>query len=265
MAALSKKDKQGLMLIGAVVLGFAALLALNVKLSDKPDLDNRGCASPIDRKTVIIIDRSDDTPKQTIHEIVSRVKAFVSDQAKENELISVFEISGLSRNELEPVFSACVPRRDGNDLYENSRKIRKTFEDKFAKPLDDALSRPPVRSDVSPISEAVSDVSASDYLVAPSNRLLIFSDMLQHSDNASLYGCTSASEAIREFRKRRAGAIERPEFRNTIVELHTIPREGIGEATVACRNGFWAWFFGDNEGAQASLETKMLPGGAKVP
>lgn len=265
MAALSKKDKQGLLLLVVVALGFGAMFALNMRLSAKPELDERGCAEPIDRKTVVIIDRSDDTPTQTVQEMVSRVKRYVADQAHENELISLFEISGVSQRELEPIFSACLPKRDGNDLYENRRKIRKTFEQRFEKPLDAALTRAPAKSEVSPISEAISDVSASSFLDARSNRLMIFSDLLQHSDNGSLYNCVASGDAVRDFRAHRAGAIERPSFKNTSVELHMIPREGIGRATVSCRDGFWAWFFGDNEGAEASLVTRMLPGGAKTP
>jgi hypothetical protein len=157
-----------------------------------------------------------------------------------------------------------VPQRDGSDLTENRRKIQRQFAERFTKPLDAALAGTPAKSDSSPISEAVSDLSASEFLGAPTNRLIIFSDMLQNSDNASLYGCTSAKAAIVDFRSHRAGAIERPTFQNTAVELHVIPREGIGAETVKCRDGFWAWFFGNDDGADAGLTMKMLPGGARI-
>jgi hypothetical protein len=264
MAALSKKDRHGLMLIATVLALVAVLLTFNWRLSDKPKPDQRNCLTPIERKTVIVVDRSDDTPTQTVREIVARVKRFALERAQENELISLFEISGASRTALNPVFSACLPQKDGNDLFENRRHIQRYFEEHFATPLDAALARPPALSESSPISEAIIDLSASEYLDAPSNRLLVFSDLIQNSDNTSLYGCTSARQAIAQFREHRAGAIERPKFENTTVELNIIPREGIGPATVACRDGFWAWFFGDNEGAESELDTKMLPGGAKV-
>ena len=264
MPALTKKDRQGLMLMGAVAVLMIALFALSARLSDKPKLDERSCQSSITRKTAILIDRSDDAPTQTVDEIVSRVKGFVSDRAQEGELVSLFEVSGQSRTSLAPVFSACVPRRDGNDLYENRRKIQRYFDQRFARPLERALSRASVQSDSSPISEAIIDLSASSYLDAGANRLIVFSDLLQHSANASLYGCSDAKDAIAAFRANRAGAIERPTFRNTAVELNVIPREGVGAAGVRCRDGFWTWFLGDAAGPQAGVEIRMLPGGARV-
>lgn len=264
MAKFSKKDQQGFVIIAGVLAVLLAVFIIGYQLSNKPKLDDRSCSATIVRSTAIVIDRSDDTPSQTLDEIVARTKQFVAERAEQGELVSLFEISGASRTDLKPVFSACVPQRDGSDIYENRRKIQRQFADRFTTPLDTALAGKPVKSDSSPISEAVTDLSASKYLAAPANRLIVFSDMLQNSDNASLYRCTSARSAIEEFRAHRAGAIERPTFRNTAVELHMIPREGIGRDTVKCRDRFWAWFFGDNEGTDAGLTTRMLPGGARI-
>lgn len=264
MATFSKKDQQGFLLIAAVAVLVVIAFAFSYRQSNRPKLDERSCPADIIRATAIVIDRSDDTPSQTLDEIVARTKRFVTEGAQQGELVSLFEISGASRTALKPVFSACVPQRDGSDLTENRRKIQRQFAERFTKPLDAALAGTPVKSDSSPISEAVSDLSASEFLGAPTNRLIIFSDMLQNSDNASLYGCTSAKAAIAGFRSHRAGAIERPTFRNTAIELHVIPREGIGAETVRCRDGFWAWFFGDDDGVDAGLTMKMLPGGARV-
>jgi len=264
MASYTKKDQQGFLIIAGVVVVLLVVFAFSYQLSNKPKLDDRSCPATIARSTAIVVDRSDDTPSQTLAEIIARTRQFVAERAEQGELVSLFEISGVSRTDFKPVFSACGPQRDGNDIYENRRKIQRQFADRFTKPLDAALAGKPTKSDSSPISEAVTDLSASRYLAAPANRLIVFSDMLQNSDNASLYRCTSASTAIEEFRSHRAGAIERPTFRNTVVELHMIPREGIGHDTVKCRDRFWAWFFGDNEGAEAGLTIRMLPGGARV-
>jgi hypothetical protein len=264
MASFSKKDQQGLFLIAGVAVLVVLAFAFGYHQSNRPKLDGRSCPADIARATVIVIDRSDDTPSQTLDEMVARTRRFVTEVAQEGELVSLFEISGASRTSLKPVFSACMPQRDGSDIYENRRKIQRAFVDRFARPLEAALAAKPVRSDSSPISEAVIDLSASEYLSAPVNRLIVFSDLLQNSPNASLYGCSSARSAIADFRSHRAGAIERPTFRNAAIELNIIPREGIGRATVACRDGFWAWFFGDDEGSDAGLTTRMLPGGARV-
>lgn len=262
--ALSKKDVRGLQIMAAVAAAVAALFLVSDNLSNRPKVDERGCPADIARSTVVVVDRSDDTPSQTIEEITARIRRFVAERAQEGELVSLFEISGTSRTALKPVFSACVPQRDGSDIYENRAKIQRRFAERFEQPLDRALAAAPAQSESSPISEAVIDLSASRYLSTPANRLIVFSDLMQNSGNASLYGCRSARVAVDGFRAARAGAIERPTFRNTEVELNVIPREGLGRETVACRDGFWAWFFGDGQGEGAGVTSSMLPGGARI-
>ncbi|WP_257540741.1 hypothetical protein [Sphingobium sp. CFD-1] len=264
MKNLSKKDQQGLWIIVGVVVLMAVAFAGNYRLSNKPKPDERNCISPIVDKTAIILDRSDDTPKQTIDEILSRISGYVNDGAKTNELVSIFEISQASRTGLTPVFEACTPQKDGNDLYENRRAIQRFYKDKFQNPLEKALNRKASISEMSPIAEAVIDLSVSKFLDAKSNKLIIFSDLMQNSENTSIYGCLSDEDVIGNFREKRAGAVERPTFKNTSIQLNIIPREGLGKAAVACRDRFWMWFFGDNSGPHAGLETKYLPGGARV-
>lgn len=248
---------------GVCVLTLAAIAA-NYSLSGKEKPDEQNCVSPVIRKTVIVIDRSDDTPAQTIAEIGARVRNYINGSAQENELISIFEVSSQSATALKPVFSSCVPRKDGNDLYEHRAAIQKFYKVHFEKPLEAALQRPASTSDSSPIAEVISDLSASDAMRSPASHLMVFSDMLQNSGNGSLYGCTSGETAIAEYRRRKSGSIERPTFSNTSVELHLVPRDGLPPAAVQCRAQFWTWFFGDNSGTGAGVEFRPLPGGASI-
>ncbi len=264
MSTLSAKDRQGVWLIALVLIAVGAMFAFNMHLSARPKPDSRSCIAPVSRKTVFLIDLSDAIPDQTADEIRSRVLKAVSKDVQFNELVSVFVINNNSRTQLTPIFNACKPQKSGSEITENVRMIEKRFSDNFQKPLERALATRPPRSSTSPVGEAVIDLSLSDYLRAPESRLVVFSDMMQNSGNYSLYGCTSAQAAIASFRQHRAGALERPTFMNTDVRLNFIPREGVGQAVAACRQGFWAWFFGDNEGPKAGLNSDYLPGGAKV-
>lgn len=264
MTTLSRKDRIGYAVIAAVVLGFVGLIFLNYVLSNKGSTDERGCTGSVTYKTAILIDRSDETPLQTIDEIISRTLRAVEADVRENELISIFKITDSAQTSLKPVFVACKPKSDGNELYENRKTIQNKFRDEFLKPLKLALAEPANISESSPLAEVITDLSLSEYLDSEKARLIVFSDMMQNSNNLSLYACQSRQEAVAYFREQRAGALERPSFKNLQVILHVVPREGMARPTVQCRDGFWAWFLGDNEGNDAGVDQKYLPGGATI-
>ena len=264
MSELSKKDRQGLAIVGIVVVGFFALVAAFFVTSSKEKPDQRGCLASTTSKTAILIDRSDDTPIQTVDEIQSRIRKIVSDQVQQGELVSIFYITNDAQKALRPVFSACKPQASGNIIYEDERRIEKNFEQSFIEPLNAALAEQPAGSEISPIGEVLTDFLASDYLDGSSNRLAVFSDLMQNSDSLSLYGCSDSSAAIATYSNNRAGAITRPKLKNTDVTLHVIPRQELDASTVKCRDAFWMWFFGDNQGEIASVTPSYLPGGASV-
>lgn len=264
MAKLSTKDKQGLGLIAAVLAIVIVAMGMNFSLSGREKPDEKNCLSDIGRKTVVVIDRSDDTPRQTVDEIAARIRNYVSRSAQENELVAIYEVSEGARTKLSPIFSACVPKKDGNDLYEHRASIQKFYEKRFEKPLAEVLNRPAATSTTSPVAEVLTDLSASDVMQSSSTRLMVFSDMMQNSSNATLYGCRDGRSAIASYKRSRSGSIDRPAFRNTSVELHLVPREGLDPAAVQCRARFWTWFFGNNEGSGGGVDFQPLPGGAAV-
>lgn len=264
MSELSKKDKQGLAIVGVVVLGFFALIAAFFVTSSKEKPDERGCFPTITAKTAILIDRSDDTPLQTVDEIQSRIRKLVSDEVEEGELVSIFYITKDATKALRPVFSACKPQSSGNIIYEDESRIVKNFEESFEAPLEEALAEQPAGSETSPIGEVLTDFLASDILDGERNRLAVFSDLMQNSESLSLYRCGDASQAIEAYTQARTGAVIRPKLNNVDVTLHIIPRQELDAATVKCRDAFWIWFFGDNGGALASVTPRYLPGGASI-
>jgi hypothetical protein len=264
MSALSKKDRQGIGLIALVVVIAGLLIAYNLSLSSRAKPDALNCISPVTKKSVFVIDQSDSIPGQTSIEILRRIRNAITSDVSANELVTIIQITDGSRTHLEPIFSKCKPAEDGNELTDNVRQIRKRFADEFEKPLEAALATATPKSSTSPIGEVLIDLSLSDYLRGVTNRLFVFSDLMQNSANTSLYRCSDSKQAIAEFKARRAGAVERPTFKNTAISLNFIPREGIGREAVRCRTGYWSWFFGDNEGPNASLTPDYLPGGAKI-
>lgn len=255
---LSVKDKQGIKLI----VGSGAVLATLVVLAlalEEPKAGDDNCIGSPRASTVVIIDNSQKVSEQTRREIISRVESIVRDSVEDNERVSLFRVSAMSSDSLTPVITLCKPRSSGNELYEDDRAIRTRFKERFELPLSQALQLPLVESSASPIAEAVIDLSLSTFLRSEKNRVVLFSDLVEHTPSFSLYGCTSGDVAIESFRRSRRGAQERPQFRNTHVVLNVVPRTNLPEKTTSeCRDKFWMWFFGDNVGG--SLTPDFLPG-----
>lgn len=259
MSRKLEKDRQGYQIIGVIAL---ILIGFFVFRATRPADAQcvHGCCGPIPVSSVILLDHTDTTTQQTKDEIVSRASAHV-DSLPEKARVTVFAITEQSKANLKPLFSACVPPRDGSQLTSDPKQIRKAYEEKFQEPLKKSLRADIQKSGQTPLAQVITDISLSQYLGAPVNHLLVFSDMLEHTAAFSLYSCASSSQAIVDFRKARRGAQERPRFLNTSLMINLVPRYAISDEALRCRDGFWNWFFGDNRGPQAAMQVEFLPGG----
>lgn len=253
-----------MVLIAGVAAVLAVLLISRIIIGDGPDVDARNCVGTPDMNTVVVIDHSEKVSTQTMNEIRARAQAFIRDSAVQNELVSIFTVSDLSKDSLVPRISLCRPARLGNRIFQNVKTIEKQFLEKFQAPLDSALRDAPGNTQESPIAQALIDISVSQYLKGSKNTLLIFSDMLENTKAFKLYGCEQPENVISQFSEFRKGAVERPSFKNTRVVLNLIPRLGLAASTLKCRDTLWVWFFGDSEGRGAGLEINYLPGGTPL-
>jgi hypothetical protein len=257
----SQKDKQGYLLIAAMVILLAIFFGYKLSQDNKqkPLADN--CIGTVKANTVIVLDHSEKISKQTRTEIEARAINYILDKVQPNERVSVFTVSNLSKLALVPVVSRCRPPDEGNRLVEDTRRLHKRFIESFEKPLREALSAEPTASSESPIAQALTDISLSQYLRGEKNTLLVFSDMLENTTKFTLYRCPTAVSVVSRFRDSRKGAQERPTFKNTNVVLNLIPSLGHSKEVLSCRTQLWNWFFGDNEGSNASVAFDFLPGG----
>jgi len=260
----SQKDIRGIMLIAGVVVIMGGLLAVRAIAGGGPKPDNRNCIGQPTASTVVVFDRSDDVSIQTLNEMRARALSLIRDSTAHNELVSIFSISQLSKHSLVPLVSLCRPARTGNRLWQNPALIERRFAANFDVPIQRGLDSVHGPAPESPLAQAFVDLSLTGYLQSSENRLHVFSDMFENTAKFSLYRC-SEEGLIDRFRNSRQGAVERPTFRNTSVALHLIPRLGVAESTVRCRDKLWMWFFGDNSGSRAGLDFHHLPGGEPPP
>lgn len=251
-------DRKAKWTIGAVVCAFALIIGLKI-ITGKSKGD---CLNSASTNTVILIDRSDRLAAQTRDEIIARVRAHVLSRPV-NERVTIFAVNDSAGNSLVPLVSVCRPERgaEGSQLSEDVRLLDKRFDSLFLAPIIHELDRPIAASHSSPIAQAITDISLSTYLTGTENHLLIFSDMLENTVHFSAYRCPAPNEIVPDFRAARAGALERPTFRNTSVVINIIPRADLSPSTLKCRDVLWPWFFGDMQGKTAGLDVRYLPGG----
>nr|WP_217346332.1 hypothetical protein [Noviherbaspirillum sp. L7-7A]MBV0880739.1 hypothetical protein [Noviherbaspirillum sp. L7-7A] len=261
---LSAKDKKGIWLFAGVLATLGLIFGVQFALGNKPKPGADNCIGKVSSSTVIVLDYTDQITDQTRDEIASRAMAHIYDKVKVNERVSIFTISDISKKSLKPLVTLCRPPDSGNRAIENVELIKRRFQKNFEAPIRVALSEAPSESKESPIAQALTDISLSHYLRSPSNTLLIFSDMLEHTSKFSLYKCASAVHTVVRYRESRSGAMERPVFVNTNVQLNLIPRLDQSKETLKCRDKLWPWFFGDNKGTQAALTVDFLPGGTAI-
>lgn len=246
--------------IGALIIG--GVLGGNAYLKMQPKQNaGDGCFKVIERKTVILLDHSEDVTEQTKVEVMARATHFVDSLVQTGDLVSVFSVSDLSKRNLQPQFMRCKPKAEGNSFVENARSVEKKFKQVFEIPLREVFDSKITGSRESPIAQALIDLSLSEYLRgAKRANLVVFSDMIENTKNFSMYNCKSMESGLSDFKKSRAGAVQRPTFENVSVYLNIVPRQKVSPQAIRCRDAFWAWFFGDNTGVSAKLLRDDLPG-----
>lgn len=255
---MNKKRTQAWWMIAGSLTFVIALLSAKVFVSPPPL-----CNPEVKSKTVVVLDYSEAVSAQTTAAIVDRTWQFIESSVADGERVSVFMLSQLSKKDLKPVFSACKPRHEGNRTIEDVRKVTKKFEESFKQPIRAELGKPIPGSDESPIAEGLVDLSldSTNFRSSDTTKLIVFSDFIQHSPALSMYKCSDAAKAVKQFRDARIGQQERPVFRNVDIQMHIIPRNGMLRPAMQCRDQFWLWFFGDTTCKKgACLVPEYLPG-----
>jgi hypothetical protein len=207
---LKESARGGLLRVAGALAGLAGLAAIAgvvwFNLAHPPIEINKKTLCPEtgpSSTTVVLIDVSDPLPPVAQEDVKSEI-------AQEMEHLPKFGL--LELRLLDPdvngghvLFSRCNPG-DGRELSEiiaNPEQEKRKFEEGFETPLTDLLGSA-VRSDPaqsSPIMEAIQWIAVKEF--APSGqdkekpRLIVVSDMIQHSDNYSLYKGDATFERFR--------------------------------------------------------------------
>ncbi len=166
----------------------------------KPEFD-KVTACPIENgkvsphsHTVILVDTTDPLTPQQIDAFKVGVNNIAA-QLSPGDLLEIYKLNEEERSYKAPVFSHCKTRdgSDADELTENKRRIQRKFEKEYNKPLQliiNNLINTDVSAKRSPIIESIQSISVNSFEkwnIAGNRHLIIFSDMLQHVPEFSMY------------------------------------------------------------------------------
>ncbi|OOF49543.1 hypothetical protein BKK52_03250 [Rodentibacter trehalosifermentans] len=144
--------------------------------------------------TVLLIDKTDPlnfTQKQALQVLINNL---MDSQIDKGELVSVFALGEDFKENNETILEICNPG-DGKDKSEwtaNLKRLKTQYEDKFMAPIlkitNELIDLEPAKK--SPIMEQIQMVSINGFRkhnIQGKKSLIIVSDMLQNTDDFSMY------------------------------------------------------------------------------
>lgn len=163
--------------------------------------------------TAILVDTTDRVGSTSREDILGRLDDLVSD-SQPDEMMLVYDTSWSPTNTAVPRLTVCNPGDPdaANPLISSPELIRQRLEDYFRRPLAKLFEEllDAEEAAVSPLMETIQAISVTvlarqQYADVP-KRVILISDLMQHSEDLSLYreplsydafGRTAGAEALR--------------------------------------------------------------------
>jgi len=259
LALLATRPVVWMPVFAMVLLLLASSLYKLPKLIPDAAYETVSCDGTIASELSLLVDLPVQLEPSTKAELLVRVSQQLDAEHVGVQRVNLFSTAAVHGDASTPIFSACTSRAALASLFRlhgTDPHLKTQFADKVNTEM--TVRRTVLPS--SPLTQVVADLSVSQYLRAPQNTLVVFSDLVEKSNGLSLLECRDPQDAVRTYRAARAGGVERPTFKNVSVDLNVIPDTGIQPATGQCRKTFWNWYFGDVEGVNAHVTMNYLPG-----
>lgn len=250
----------GLALVAALVLVAAFVAAQYWAKSQYVEIDGASLCpkNGPTAVTAVLVDRSDPlTPQQA--QRVQQVLDRVVEEAPVGGRVALYVAEADAFTRLAPILALCNPGSEANPLYQNPKKIRARYDDQFKARLAavrTALLEPKERK-TSPILESIKAVCIDAFAAAAPGiplRLLLVSDLIQHSPIASHYRERNFAALLED--KRLDGVLV--DCRGAEVDILYVLRLGKdGRPTLQNRNHqrFWDLYLQRVNARPRSLET----------
>jgi hypothetical protein len=261
---LSRADRRGILILCGIA-GFAVMVLATVAgvMWTRPLIGADNCVyrdkrlltrAPADQ-TVILVDQSEALTETHRRFALGFIREYVADDTRFSvrSRIALFvfsESSFASPNspDLRPRSDLCRPPSDGNELYENSRKITREFHERFLVPVTAALEQSLTTEGGarSPILETLQLISRSQEIGDGGRKTLILvSDMLQHTDGFSHYRNRRSYE---DFQRSGFASDVKADFRDWEIVVIYLRRYRERHLQQAAHLEFWQRYFQDSGG-----------------
>lgn len=239
--------------IGACVILIAGAFALTYQLISKGKIDeNTLCRSGgAVNVTSILLDLTDPLSRTQQNRLRTAIENEVATSSTDT-MITLGVVSEFP-DRWGAKYAKCKPAtgEDANRLYENPELIADRYNREFHAPImrliEDTLDSEAENN--SPIMEALQSLVAEtpDFTTAPGHKkIVIVSDMLQHSDDLSFYRGQFWEYFVSQNGERRLAR----SLSGVYVEILRIPRSGGNTPPLARVDEFWARYF-DLQGSRA--------------
>ena len=256
---LSRLDRRGIFILcGVGGVAVTLLASVMVVMSARPIVGPDNCVyrdkrllrrAPTDQ-TVILVDQSEALTDTHRRFALGFIKDYVADDAQFSvrSRIALFTFSKLNfESSSSPSFRAasdlCRPPSQGNELYENNRKITKDFHLRFLVPVTTALEQS-LTTEVgerSPILETLQMISRSQEIDDGGKKTLILvSDMLQNTAGFSHY---RARRSYDDFVRSGFASDVKADFRDWNVIVVYLRRYRDRQLQQAAHVDFWQRYF----------------------
>ena len=249
-------DSKKRYLIGFSIIAVIFSFVVYKKITELPN-----CQSDAAGKVIVLIDQTDGITAMQEVEMQKRVRLFLNNQrvknplivAKDriyeadtpiNSLVSVFYIQG-NYKAMTPEFSGCkLPSgSELNALTSDVQVEQRRFDERFLTPLLKTVKIDGASDKSSPILESLGAIARTSFFSSlgagkPKTRVIIFSDLIQHSGELSLYGCNSA----KDIPDSQLIKFVKDSYKNAEVFLNVIDRtkeDSSNLPSYSCLTNFW--------------------------
>jgi hypothetical protein len=249
-------------IVGCIaIIGIVGLVYLSVTNPTKKINQRSMCIidEPYTDILAIIIDSTDSIPARSSRQAEEYFRQAIL-ELPINSLVTLYKIDETNESHALPVLIMCRPD-DGthaNSMTSNPKLIQKMFQTQFWKPVNQVLTslikQQPSKS--SPIIESIQSAVIESFQANQNtgqDRIIVLSDLLQHSNLFSHYGVLPNFENYQQ--KTKKSGLGSLNLDNIHVELLIIPRSiPLGSRQNLIQ--FWADFL---KGHKAKLRSLLVP------
>jgi hypothetical protein len=157
-------------------------------------LDEDACPSKVDAVTVLLVDVTDQMNTPQRQDFRNQLEKLLR-QIDRYEKLVVVKVDPVGDSLLVPIITRCNPgsARDVTEIDGNPAKLERQHQEQFIEPMTTAFEGLAVASGAarSPVLESVQSVALSEFqksdLDGGERRLILASDLLQHTDRVNFY------------------------------------------------------------------------------